>query len=120
MQRKLGDRGNGTRLKPLARQDGGAVLIPDDAGELPDGTKFQGATGLRTILLARKDQFARCLTEKVLIYALGRGLGDHDGPTVDAVVAAVAKDNYRFQTLILEAARSSPFTMRRGTKGEKP
>lgn len=107
-------------LKPLARQDGGAVLIPDDAGELPDGTKFQGATGLRTILLARKDQFARCLTEKVLIYALGRGLGDHDGPTVDAVVAAVAKDNYRFQTLILEAARSSPFTMRRGTKGEKP
>jgi mono/diheme cytochrome c family protein len=92
----------------------------DDVGELPDGTKFQGPAGLRTILLARKDRFTRCLTEKVLTYALGRGLGDHDGPTVDAIVAAVAKDDYRFQTLILEVAKSAPFRMRRGTKGEKP
>jgi mono/diheme cytochrome c family protein len=88
----------------------------DDVGELPDGTKFQGPAGLRTILLARKDRFVRCLTEKVLTYALGRGLGDHDGPTVDAIVAAVAKDDYRFQTLILEVAKSDPFRMQRGTK----
>ena len=43
-------------------------------------------------------------------------LGEHDGPTVDAIVAAMAKDNYRFQRLVFEVVRSSPFTMRRGTK----
>jgi hypothetical protein len=52
----------------------------------------------------------------VLTYALGRGLGDHDGPTVDTIVAAVAKDDYRLQTLILEVAKSAPFRMRRGTQ----
>jgi hypothetical protein len=66
--------------------------------------------------LGKKDQFTKCLTEKMLTYALGRSLGDHDGPTVDGIVAAVAKDEYRFHRLILEVTKSSPFTMRRGTK----
>jgi hypothetical protein len=92
----------------------------DDACELPDGRKFQGVEGLRQVLLERKDQFARCLTEKVLIYALGRGLEEYDIPTVDAIAAAVARDDYRFQTLILEVVKSDPFRLRRGTKGEKP
>ena len=92
----------------------------DDAGELPDGTKFRGPDGLRKILLERKDRFARCLTEKLLTYALGRGLGDYDAPTVDAIAAAVAKDDYLFRTLILEVVKSDPFRLRRGTKGDKP
>ncbi|MCE9567993.1 MAG: DUF1592 domain-containing protein [Planctomycetes bacterium] len=95
-------------------KDGKAPV--DDAAELSNGQKFQGTDGLRKVLLGKKDQFTKCLTEKMLTYALGRGLGDHDGPTVDAIVAAVAKDNYRFQRLIFEVVRSSPFTMRRGTK----
>ncbi len=90
----------------------------DDAGELSDGSKFQGAAGLRTILLQRKDQFACCLTEKVLTYGLGRGLEEHDIPTVDAIATALAKDNYRFQTLILEVVRSDPFRLRRGYSKE--
>ncbi len=95
-------------------KDGKAPV--DDAAELSNGQKFQGTDGLRKVLLGKKDQFTKCLTEKMLTYALGRGLGDHDGPTVDAIVAAVAKDNYRFQRLIFEVVRSGPFTMRRGTK----
>ena len=95
-------------------KDGKAPV--DDATELSNGQKFQGTDGLRKVLLGKKDQFTKCLTEKMLTYALGRGLGDHDGPTVDAIVAAVAKDNYRFQRLIFEVVRSGPFTMRRGTK----
>jgi mono/diheme cytochrome c family protein len=95
-------------------KDGKAPV--DDAAELSNGQKFQGTDGLRKVLLGKKDQFTKCLTEKMLTYALGRGLGDHDGPTVDAIVAAMSKDNYRFQRLVFEVVRSSPFTMRRGTK----
>jgi len=90
----------------------------DDAGELSDGSKFQGAGGLRTILVQRKDQFARCLTEKVLTYGLGRGLEEYDGPTVYAIATALAKDDYRFQSLILEVVRSDPFRLRRGDSQE--
>lgn len=99
-----------------SRDKDGKALI-DDTAELSTGLKFQGTDGLRKVLLGKKDQFTKCLTEKMLAYALGRPPGDHDGPTVDAIVAAVAKDNYRFQRLIFEVVRSSPFTMRRGTKG---
>jgi hypothetical protein len=91
----------------------------DDAAELSDGKKFQGADGLRKVLLGRKEQFARCLTEKVLTYALGRGLGEHDVRTVDAIAAAAAKDGYRFQTLICEVVKSDPFRLRRGVQEEK-
>jgi len=100
-------------------KDGKAPV--DDAAELSNGQKFQGTDGLRKVLLGKKDQFTKCLTEKMLTYALGRGLGDHDGPTVDTIVAAVAEDNYRFQRLIFEVVKSDPFRLRRGpTKGEKP
>ncbi len=95
-------------------KDGKAPV--DDAAELSNGQKFQGTDGLRKVLLGKKDQFTKCLTEKMLTYALGRPLGEHDGPTVDAIVAAMSKDNYRFQRLVFEVVRSSPFTMRRGTK----
>ena len=91
----------------------------DDTAELQGGKKFRGADGLRKVLLGRKKQFARCLTEKVLTYALGRSLGEHDVRTVDAIVAAVARDGYRFQTLIREVVKSDPFRLRRGAKEKK-
>jgi hypothetical protein len=100
------------------RDKDGKTPIDDDA-ELSDGKKFRGADGLRAVLLGRKEQFARCLTEKVLTYALGRSLGEHDVRTVDAIVAAVVKDDYRFQTLLHEVVKSDPFRLRRGAKEKK-
>ncbi len=91
----------------------------DDQIELPDGRKFQGGAGLRKVLVEKKDAFARCLTEKMLIYALGRGLDENDVPTTDAIVLTLAKDGYRFQTLIREVIRSAPFRYQRGAGKEK-
>lgn len=91
----------------------------DDAAELAGGKKFQGAAGLRKVLLEKKDQFTKCLTEKVLTYALGRVLEEYDVPTVEAIAAAVAKDDYRLQTLIREVVKSDPFRLRRDPAKEK-
>jgi hypothetical protein len=94
--------------------------LVDDLGELPGGRKVAGVAGLREVLLERKDEFARCLTEKLLTYALGRSSEEHDIPTVEAIVDAVRKDDYRMQNLIFELVKSEPFRMRRASEGEKP
>lgn len=86
----------------------------DPSGELPGGRKFQGPQELKKILLEKKELFARCVVEKMLTYALGRGLDYYDKPAVDQVTAALAKSDYRFSTLAIEIARSEPFRMRRG------
>jgi hypothetical protein len=86
----------------------------DPAGELPDGKAFQGAGDLKVILKDKRELFARCLTEKMLIYALGRGLEYYDRPTVDRIVAALAANEDRFSTLVIEIAKSDPFRFRRG------
>ena len=94
--------------------DGGQPI--DSEGKLPDGKSISGARELRRLLVEqRKDQFVECLTEKLLIYALGRGLDYQDKCTVDAVKAAAAKDDYRFSRLVVEIVRSEPF-MRQGPK----
>ncbi len=87
----------------------------DASGELPGGQKLQGAKELKSILKEKKETFARCLTEKMLIYALGRGLEYYDRPTVDRVTAALTENDYRFSTLIVEIVRSEPFRLRRGS-----
>jgi hypothetical protein len=56
----------------------------------------------------------------MLTYALGRGVEEHDIPTIDAIVEALGEDEYRMQTLIFEVAKSAPFRMRPGTTGERP
>ncbi len=86
----------------------------DSSGELPDGQKFNGPAELRKILLSKKDLFARCLTEKMLTYALGRGLEYYDKRAVDAITAAVAKGDYKLSVLVGEIARSEPFRLKRG------
>lgn len=88
----------------------------DDSAKLTDGKEFRGADGLRQVLLVRKEEFARCLTEKMLTYALGRSVGDHDHATLDAITALLVKDDYRIQTLIREVVKSAPFRLRRGHK----
>jgi hypothetical protein len=89
----------------------------DPSGTLPDGTSFQGPGELKEILKGKKELFARCLTEKMLTYALGRGVEFYDRPTIDRVSAALARDSYRFSRLVVEIARSDPFRLRRGKGG---
>ena len=66
----------------------------DATAELPDGTSFNGIADLKQILKDRKQQFVRCLTEKMLTYALGRGLEYYDRPTVDRIVTQLESEGY--------------------------
>jgi hypothetical protein len=89
--------------------------FPVDAeGTLPDGQTFSGPAQLRSVLESQISDFSRTLTEKMLTYALGRGLRDYDRPAVTAITRALAADEYRFGTLIQEIVRSLPFRARRG------
>jgi hypothetical protein len=86
----------------------------ETAGELPDKTTIQGPADLKEVLKGRKDQFTRCLTEKLLTYALGRGVEFYDRPVIDRIQANVAKGQYKFSTLVNEIVKSEPFRQRRG------
>jgi hypothetical protein len=81
----------------------------DATGTLKDGTKIDGTIGLKTEVLRQKDEFARCLTEHLMTYALGRKLEWHDEPAVGRIVEAMKKSEYRFSTLAVEIAKSRPF-----------
>jgi hypothetical protein len=85
----------------------------DASGALPDGTKFDGVQDLRAALVRRPERFVTTVTEKLLTYALGRGLEYYDMPAVRRIVREAAKDGYRFQTIVRGVAESYPFTMRR-------
>ena len=85
----------------------------DASGVLPDGTAFEGAAGLREALLGRPDLFVTTLTEKLLIYALGRGVEHHDAPAIRAIAREAAANGHRFSSLILGVIKSPPFQMRR-------
>ena len=84
----------------------------DASGELADGTKINGVVSLRKALISRPELFAGTLTEKLLTYALGRGLDYRDMPTVRAILRDASGNNYRFSTLILGVVHSVPFQMR--------
>ena len=87
----------------------------DPAGELTSGESFQGAGDLKAILLKqKKEQFVRCLSEKLLTYALGRGLEHYDKCAVDQIAKDLSKNDYKFNTLIAGVVKSAPFQMRRG------
>ena len=79
---------------------------------LLDGTKVDGPSQLRQALLAQKTQFAKAVTEKLLTYALGRGLEYYDAPAVRAIDRAAEADDYRWSSLILGIVKSTPFQMR--------
>ena len=84
----------------------------DAKGRAPDGTLFEGPSGLRDMLL-HSDRFVLTLTEKMLTYALGRGLEYSDMPAVRAIVRDAAKNDYRLSSLIAGIVQSPPFRMRR-------
>ena len=85
----------------------------DGTGELPDGTPFDGPSGLKAALLRHPDRFVTTVTEKLLTYALGRGIEYYDAPAVRAIVRAAAGDGYRLSSLVKGVVRSAPFQMRR-------
>ncbi|MBM3724972.1 MAG: DUF1592 domain-containing protein [Acidobacteria bacterium] len=93
-------------------EEGGHQI--DASSQLPGGAPFRGATGLRTVLLERKDQFIECLAEKLLTYALGRGLEHPDFPVVREIRRQGAAREYRFSALALAVVNSVPFQMREG------
>ncbi|MCE2412500.1 DUF1592 domain-containing protein [Candidatus Poribacteria bacterium] len=91
-------------------------LSIDTTAELPDGTILRGAADLKQVIKDRKQQFLRCLTEKMLTYALGRGLEYYDRSAVDKIVAQLEAEGYRSSVMITEIVKSDPFRLRRGAK----
>ncbi|HZL37692.1 MAG TPA: DUF1592 domain-containing protein [Tepidisphaeraceae bacterium] len=86
----------------------------DPSGTMPDGKAFRGPAELKKMLSGQKSLFSRCLTKKLLTYALGRGVEYYDQPTVEAIVSALSRNDYKFSTLVVGIAKSDPFRQRRG------
>jgi mono/diheme cytochrome c family protein len=96
------------------REKDGTFAI-DASGRLPGGDEFSGALGLREVLATKRgEQFVRCLGEKLLTYALGRGMEYYDRVALDQIVKQVKAGNYRFSALAFAITESVPFQMRRG------
>jgi len=97
-------------------RDGDSVTGPgtpiDAQGELLDGTKVDGIVTLRQALLRQPELFVGTVTEKLMIYALGRGLQPYDMPSVRAIVRDTAQTNYRFSSIVLSIVHSLPFQKR--------
>ena len=94
-------------------RDGGSLGASIDAsGELLDGTKVDGVVSLRRALLRQPELFVGTVTEKLMTYALGRGVAADDMPSVRAIIRDATSQNYRFSSLVLGIVRSAPFTMR--------
>lgn len=87
----------------------------DSAGKLVTGEAFSNVMELKTILAtSRKQDFYRCLTEKMLTYALGRGVEYYDAPTVDAIMSQLVNEGGGMKDLIYAVIESVPFQKRRG------
>ena len=104
-------------LGKFREKDGDLPIDP--SGELPGGQKFKGPDELKAILKEKKELFSRNLTERLLIYATGRGLDSYDRRSVDGILADLQKNDYRFHALITAIVQSDPFRMRRGNE-EQP
>lgn len=83
----------------------------DASGSLPDGTKFDGLSGLRELLTTHKEDFVRTLTAKLMAYGIGRGIEPNDWPAVRQIARDAAGHGYRWSAIIAGIVRSTPFTM---------
>jgi Protein of unknown function (DUF1588)/Protein of unknown function (DUF1585) len=84
----------------------------DSSATLADGVTLQGPTALRQILASRREEFVTAFTEKLLTYALGRGVEYYDGPAIRKIVREAAPHDYRWSAIVLGIAKSLPFQMR--------
>jgi hypothetical protein len=85
----------------------------DPSGELADGTKLNGPAGLRDVLLSKADVFRTAFTEKLLTYALGRGVASYDMPAVRSIVRSAQQRDHRFSAYVLGIVSSVPFQYRK-------
>jgi mono/diheme cytochrome c family protein len=85
----------------------------DASGSLPGGTAFEGLAGLRSLLLIRREQFVGTVSERLLSYALGRGVESYDRPAVRRIVRTAKPDDFRWSSIIIGIVESVPFQMRR-------
>ncbi len=93
-------------------RDAGAPI--DSSGVLPDGTPFVGPAELQRVLIESKSaEFVATATERLLTYALGRGVEAYDAPAIRSIIREAAPNNYRWSSLILGIVKSTPFQMRR-------
>jgi mono/diheme cytochrome c family protein len=89
----------------------------DTSGVLPDGTMFNGPAGLREVLVGKQDLFVETFTERLLTYALGRGVEQYDHPVLRKITRDAASDHQRWSAIILGIVNSVPFQMRRVSDG---
>lgn len=99
-------------------QDAGHAI--DASGEFADGTRFSGPEELKTIVSQKKALFVRCLSEKMLTYALGRGLEYYDRRATGKITESLAAGDYKFSALVTAIVQSDPFRQRRGLNKKKP
>ena len=85
----------------------------DASGQLPDGSKFDGVQGLRASLAAHPERFAHTVAEKLMTYALGRGVEAYDMPAIRKILRDTQVGGYKLQDVILGVAQSYPFQYRR-------
>jgi hypothetical protein len=100
-----------TRPVPWVRAEGFPAI--DASGKLPDGTFFNGPAELKRALLEKPNLFTGTVTEKLMIYALGRGIEYYDMPAIRAIVKDASAHGYRMNAIILGIVNSQPFQMRR-------
>jgi hypothetical protein len=92
----------------------------DASGALPNGVKFNGPAELRNVLLSHPEQFAHTVTERLLTYALGRGVEYYDQPAIRKIAREAASKNYQWSSIILGIVTSVPFQMRMTKPQEAP
>jgi hypothetical protein len=86
----------------------------DASGALPDGSTFDGLDGLRTVLIGRQEQFVSTVAERLMAYALGRGIEYYDRPALRRILRESRRDRFRWSSVIMGIVSSTPFQMRRG------
>lgn len=102
------------KFDAVGRRRSAEAGVPiDAAGGSPDGSKFADVRGLEAALLRRPELFAGTLTERLMTYALGRGVESYDAPATRAIVRSARPQNYRMSSLILGVVKSPPFQMRK-------
>jgi Protein of unknown function (DUF1592)/Protein of unknown function (DUF1588)/Protein of unknown function (DUF1585)/Protein of unknown function (DUF1595)/Protein of unknown function (DUF1587) len=87
----------------------------DASGGLPDGSTFEGAIGLRKAVLNRPELFVTTLTEKLMTYALGRGMEYYDAPAIRSIIRTARPNEYRLSSVVLGIVKSTPFQMRKSS-----
>jgi hypothetical protein len=90
--------------------EGGTAIDP--SGQFPDGTSFQGPSGLRKVLLGKREQFVTAVTERLMTYALGRAVEYYDAPAIRRIMRESAANDFRWSAIVLGIVNSTPFQMR--------